>query len=298
MSQIISSVGLGELLAIASSFTFAISQILIRLGMRTTSPLAAAYIINGVVCLSGLTVSLIKGTLFTSSLAPVLWFVVVGLTGPGIGRVCYLNAITRMGLSRSVTITSSTPLWSTLIAVIILGEAPNAWVVAGTFGIVCGVSILSLQENDSRSFKDWFQGALIFPLIASVAYALPPLFSKYAYAYQQTPEVGIAVGFFVANVFLFTFRPLLPGGGEVSVNRAGFFWLLSAGLFSSGSSFFLWTAIMVGDISTTMPLSRTAPIYILILSYFFLGKLAQITKRMVIGTLLVVLGGVLITALR
>lgn len=266
--------------------------------MRTTSPLAAAYIINGTVSLTGLIVSLIKGTLFTSTLPPILWFALVGLAGPGIGRLTYLTGITRMGLGRSVTITSGTPLWSTLIAVIVLGETPNGWVVAGTLGIVCGVSILSVQENDSRSFKDWFQGALIFPLISSVAYALPPLFSKYAYAYQQTPEVGIAVAFSAANVFLIIFRPMIPGDGEVSTNRTGFFWLLTAAMFSAGSSFLLWTAILIGDVSTTIPLSRTAPIYILILSYFFLKTMETITKKMVLGTLLVVIGGVLITALR
>ncbi len=298
MSHIISSVGLAELLAIACSFTFSISQIFIRLGMRTASPLAAAYIINAAVSLTGLIVSLIKGTLLTSTLSPLLWFALVGLVGPGVGRVTYLIGITRMGLGRSVTITSGTPLWSTLIAVIILGETPNGWVVVGTMGIVCGVSILSIQENNSRSFKDWFQGALIFPLISSVAYALPPLFSKYAYVYQQTPEVGIAVAFSTANVFLFMFRPLIPGGGEVSVNRAGFLWLLTAAMFSAASSFFLWTAIMIGDVSTTIPLSRTAPIYILILSYFFLKKMESITTKMVMGTILVVIGGILITALR
>lgn len=298
MNQIISSIGLAELLAIACSFTFSISQIFIRLGMRTTSPLAATFIINSAVSLTGLIVSLINGTLLTSTLTPILWFALVGFVGPGIGRVTYLIGITRMGLGRSVTITSCTPLWSTLIAVIILGETPNGWVLVGTMGIVCGVSILSIQETGSRSFKDWFQGALIFPLISSVVYALPPLFSKYAYVYQQTPEVGIAVAFSAANVFLYMFRPMIPGGDDVSLNRAGFFWLLTAAMFSAASSFLLWTAIMIGDVSTTIPLSRTAPIYILIFSYFFLKKMESITTKMVMGTILVVIGGILITALR
>ncbi len=298
MNELIYAVGPGEFLAICSAFTFSISQILIRLGLRTATPLAAAFIINGVVSLCGLIVSIAKGTLFSSSLTPLLWFAAVGLVGPGIGRISYLIGITRMGLSRSVTITSGTPLWSTLIAVIVLGESPSGWVVVGTLGIVFGVSILSFREDESQTFKSRFQGALIFPLIASIAYALPPLFSKFAYVYQRAPEVGIGVAFLVANVFLFVCRPLIPGRGEVTVNRAGFFWILAAGLFSTGSSFLLWTAIMVGDISTTMPLSRTAPVLILILSYFFLGKLEPITRRMVFGTSMVVIGGVLITALR
>ncbi len=298
MNDLISSIGPGELLAICSAFSFSISQILIRLGMRTATPVAAAFIINGTVSLCGLAVSIFKGTLFNSTLTPLLWFVAVGMVGPGIGRISYLIGITRMGLSRSVTITSSTPLWSTLIAVIVLGEAPTGWVVAGTLGIVFGVSMLSLREDESQTFKSWFQGALIFPLTASISYALPPLFSKFAYIYQRTPEVGIGVAFLVANVFLFVCRPLLPGRGEVTINRAGFLWLFAAGLFSTASSFLLWTAVMVGDISTTMPLSRTAPILILVLSYFFLGKMEPITRRMVFGTIIIVIGGVLITALR
>ena len=161
LTNLISSIGIGELLAICSAFTFATSQILIRLGMRTASPIAAAFIINGVVSLSGFAVSSYKGTLFTSSLVPILWFMAGGLTGPGIGRISYLTSIPRMGLSRSVTITSSTPLWSTLIAVAILGETPSGWVVFGTIGIVLGVSVLSLREDPSQTFKSWLSTRII-----------------------------------------------------------------------------------------------------------------------------------------
>ena len=53
---------------------------------------------------------------------------------------------------------------------------------------------------------------------------------------------------------------------------------------------------MVGNVSTTMPLSRTAPFLILILSYLFLGKIETISRRTIMGTVFVVIGGVLITA--
>ena len=71
-----------------------------------------------------------------------------------------------------------------------------------------------------------------------------------------------------------------------------------AGIFNLVSSFCLWTAIALGSVSTTFPLSRTAPIFALILSYLFLGKLEVITRRIVIGSVTVVIGGVLITAFR
>ncbi len=295
MRALVSSIGLGEVLALFSAVTFATSQVLIRLGMQTATPVATAFIINGVVSVCGLAVSLYRGTLLDSGWMPLFWFAATGMIGPGVGRLSYFIGITRMGLNRSVTITSSTPLWSTLIAVFALGERPSAWTLAGTLGIVCGVSLLSLRQGESQTFRSWFTGALIFPLIASLAYAIPPIFVKFAFVYQKTPEVGIAVAFSVANAFLFLTRPLLPGKGAVSVDRAGFAWIFAAGLFSAASSFLLWTAVMVGDVSTTMPLSRTAPFLILILSYFFLGKMETITRRTILGIAFVVIGGVLIT---
>jgi len=223
---------------------------------------------------------------------------VVGVTGPGIGHIAYFTSINRMGLGRSVTISSCTPLWSTLIAVVFLGERPSAWVIAGTIAIVAGVALLSIQEDRSESFRSWMHGALIYPLVASVAYALPPIFIKLAYAYQPSPAVGIAVAFFMANVVLLAFKSLMPIMGKFEVDRKGFLMLLTAGVFGFLCSFFIWTALSLSIVSTTIPLSRTSPILVIILSYLFLGKHEAITRRIVIGAVSVVIGGILITALR
>ena len=106
--DLIRYVGLGELMAISSALIFAIGQGCIRQGMRTTSPFLAALIINVMVSLGGLTVSLYRGTLQDASLAPLLWFAAIGIAGPGIGRITHLIGITKMGLTRSVTIASAT----------------------------------------------------------------------------------------------------------------------------------------------------------------------------------------------
>ena len=298
MTNLISTIGAGELLAILSSITFSIAQIFIRQGLRSATPLTAALIINSIVSLGGLSISIYRGTLFTSGLAPILWFVAVGFAGPGIGRIAAYIGITRMGLSRSVTISSSTPLWSTLIAITILGESPSGWTIFGTIGIVFGVALVSMREDDSQTFRSWLTGALVFPLIASVAYALPPTFSKMAYVYQQTPAVGMAIAFLTANCLLLTAKPFVPIMGKISAERKDVLLICAAGLLGIASSLSLWTAIMISTVSTTLPLSRTAPILVLLLSYIFLGKQEPITRRMVIGTLFVVLGGVLITAFR
>jgi drug/metabolite transporter (DMT)-like permease len=258
----------------------------------------SALIINAMVCLGGLALSLYRGTIQTSSLPPLLWFVAMGVAGPGIGRISHLIGITRLGLSRSVTIASATPIWATLIAIVVLGESPTLLVFIGTLAIVSGVGLLSIQGDESLAFGAWFRGALIFPLIASVAYAVAPIFVKLAFLHQQTPEVAMAVGFASGNVVLLAGRPFLPRWDENQTRRRDIFWICASGGLNILTAFLLTTSFTLAPISTTLPLSRTAPIWVLLISYLFLGKLERITWRTVVAAVLVVMGGVLITAFR
>ena len=84
------------MLALFSAVTFASSQVLIRLGMQTATPVATAFIINGVVSVCGLAVSLYRGTLLDSGWIPLFWFAATGMVGPGVGRLAYFIGITRM----------------------------------------------------------------------------------------------------------------------------------------------------------------------------------------------------------
>jgi DME family drug/metabolite transporter len=291
-------VGLGELMAISSAVIFALGQGCVRQGMRSASPFLSALIINVMVSMGGLTVSLYRGTLQEATLTPLLWFVAMGIAGPGIGRITHLIGITKLGLNRSVTISSATPIWATLIAIVVLGESPGFSVLLGTMAIVSGVWLLSMREDGSQSFGAWFRGALIFPLIASVAYALAPIFVKLAFAYQQAPGVALAVGFMTGNVVLLAGKPLLPRWDGAPPLRRDVLWLFAAGGINITTAFLLTIAFTLAPISTTLPLSRTAPIWVLLVSYLFLGQLERVTWRTVVAAVMVVTGGVLITAFR
>ena len=291
-------IGPGQLLAIASSITFSVAQTFLRQGMRSVSPLAAALIVNGIVSLGGLTISLLNGALLASKAEAIFWYAAVGVAGPTIGRYCYLVGVSRIGLSRTVPISSAAPIWGTLFAILLLGETPTTMVLLGTLGIVIGVSILGIQDDKSQSFKSWFRGALIFPLAASLAYAIAPIFAKLAYTHQMTPSVGMAVSFATANCILLVTKPILPGQSDIRGDRRGLIWVGGAGAIGICSSYMLWTAFTMASVSTALPLSRIAPIWVLILSYFFLGKLETINRKTVLATICVVAGGVLITAFR
>ena len=56
-------------------------------------------------------------------------------------------------------------------------------------------------------------------------------------------------------------------------------------------------ALSFGAVSVVTPLTATTPIFVLILAHFFLKGVEVLTARVVAGTLLIVLGVYVITAL-
>lgn len=298
MEALFALAGLAEILAILSSVTYAVSQALVRLGMRNATPFGAALVVNGCTAAGGIILSLRDGTLLASTFWPLFWYAMIGVVGPGIGRLFGYIGIIRIGLSRSITISSSTPIWGIAFAALILREAPGPGIILGTLAIVAGVVILSPTGGERERLGGWFQGALIYPVICSLAYALPPVFSKLAYAHQRTPYVGMAVAFSVGNLTILAFKAISPGRVRLSIGRQAWRWFLLGGACSCLSSILLWNAILTGSVSTTLPLSRMVPLWVLLISYFFLGQIERITRRDVAATLLVAAGGALITAFR
>ena len=299
MTQFVSYIGPGELMAVGSSFLYSLTLVVLRYGMRSGTPLAAVLVVNVIVGVGGLTASLFRGTLQTSGPAPILWFAVGGAIAQGVGMITHIIGIERLGVSRSTLIHSSIPLWGVLFAIAALGERPTALVLLGTVCIVGGVSLLTFPEGDeAREFGGWFRGALIYPLVSSVAYAFLPIFSKFAFAHQKTPMVGVAVAYAAGTVVLLAGRKLLPGGGEVRATRQGLLWFALTAGFNVLAAALFWTALMVGNVSTVLPLSRFYPLFVVLLSYLFLGRMERITGRIVLAAVLVVTGGVLIVVFR
>ena len=70
-----------------------------------------------------------------------------------------------------------------------------------------------------------------------------------------------------------------------------------AGLAENTGVLLLIVALTLGAVSVVIPLTAAMPIFVLILSHFFLKGVEVITARVVAGALLIVLGVCVITAL-
>ena len=71
----------------------------------------------------------------------------------------------------------------------------------------------------------------------------------------------------------------------------------AAGLLENAGVFMNVVALSLGTVSVVTPLYGTAPIFVLFLAPFFLRDVETLSGRVILGTLLIVLGVYLITAL-
>lgn len=299
MSGLFAQTGLGEMLAIGASLSYSVSLIGIRQGVRSATPIAGVLILNATVAAAGFVIAASLGTLQKSTLVPVLLYLIGGCMGQGIGQITNAIGIEKMGVSRSVPIQSSTPIFSVTFAMIFLGERPGAAVGVGTLLIVAGVCLLSASERrDEQSFRSFFRGALIYPLASALSYGILPVLANYAFSYQRTPIVGFACAFSGGTLLLLATRPLLPGGGELKADARAVRWFLFAALTTTAAAAMFWTAMSVAPVSTVLPLSRLVPLWVVLWTYLFLGSLERITSRLLLAALMVVAGGALITAFK
>ncbi len=299
MSGLFAQAGWGELLAIGASISYSTSLIAIRQGVRSATPIAGVLILSSTVSVLGLVIAAARGTLQESMLTPVLIFMLGGCLGQGVGQLTNAIGIERMGVSRSVPIQSSTPIFSVTFAMMFLGERPGVGVAMGTVLIVAGVCLLSLGERRAdQSFKNFFQGALVYPLTSALSYGLLPVLANVAFSYQKTPIMGFACAFTAGTVLLAVTRPLLPDGGKLEADRRAVYLFLGAGITTTLAAIMFWTAMSIAPVSTVLPLSRLVPLWVVLWTYLFLGGLERITSRIVLAAGMVVAGGVLITAFK
>jgi uncharacterized membrane protein len=280
------------LVALASAFANAASTILIRQGLRSGATFTAFWI-NLVVGTIGLwiAVALTEG-LGRLSARSLLLFTLAGLIGTTGGRLLRFDAIERVGASIAAALTNLNPLVSTALAVMLLGERVTVPIVLGTVVIVIGTTLLSIGG--------WHIGVrpaqLAVPLLSALCFGIVAILRKAGLSHAG-PVLGSAIN---ASTALVAFTAFLLASGQhatmVSRGRS-LAYFLASGVAENAAVFLTVVALGLGTVSVVTPLTATAPIFVLFMTLAFLRGVERLTPRIVAGTVLIVLGVYLITAL-
>jgi len=81
----------------------------------------------------------------TQAVAPeaAVWFAAVGIMGSCLGRVFNYLGVARLGAARATPLINISPLFTTILALVFLGEQVTFRVFGGVVSIVAGVAVLT-----------------------------------------------------------------------------------------------------------------------------------------------------------
>ena len=224
----------------------------------------------------------------------IVLFALAGLIGTVGGRIFRFVSIEKVGPSISAALTNLHPLVATALAILLLGEHVTLPVVAGTMIIVLGTVLLSLGNQGRTGFKTWH---LALPLGSAVCFGTVAILRKLGLGHVGV-IVGSAINVTTAFVAYTAFMIAAGRGRAMIGDRSGFGWFLAAGVAENSSVFLNVVALGLGTVSVVSPLVGSSPIFVLLLSFLYLRGAEVLTARIIVGTLLTVVGVVLITISR
>jgi transporter family protein len=279
-------------LALAAALLSAVATIFVRQGLRGSDPYTGAWI-SMIVGAVGLWICVFAaGGVGEVSTRSLLLFAAAGLIGTVGGRLTRFLAIEKVGAAVSAAVGSLTPLIASLLAILLLGERVTLPILVGTVVITIGTVLLS-TSGERLGFRPW---QIVWPLISATCFGIVQIIRKMGLA-DMGPVLGTSINLTAAAI-AFSALMLASGHRGIYVCRGRpLIHFILAGLTENAGVFLTIVALTLGAVSVVIPLTATTPIFVLILSHFFLRGLEVITARVVLGTVLIVLGVCVITAL-
>lgn len=273
---------------LASSHVF-YRDALIRLSPETTTILANASV--GVFALAFYALAGASGPV---RLQGALYYALAGVCANFLTRYISYNAVVHIGMSRTQVMSQVRPIFSTLIAVVVLGERPAAPVVLGTCAIICGGALL-VRERDPAGGRIALAYYLL-PVLGGFTFALAPTLRKLAFEHLPAVSLGLVISSAAGVAVQLAASPLLrrKSVAPSQWDRRSLVAIASGGLVNMLAAVCFWVALKQDQVAHVVPLRRTSVLFVLLFSWIFYRNLERVTPRVVAGGVLSAAGAFLI----
>jgi drug/metabolite transporter (DMT)-like permease len=220
-------------------------------------------------------------------------FLLAGLLQPGVGQLFVTKAIELAGASRSSVVFGMAPLVSVTIALLLLGEPASVPLIVGAVLIVGGGIELARERAKPEHVRRF---GLVLAFVATVLFATRDNLLRHLAVGTSVPPAVAALAALLGGALVIgpALGPRLRGHTILRPSLP----FLVVGVFFGLSYVSLFEAYYRGRVTVVSPLIATESLWGIVLSIIFIREVEVVGRRLVIGALLVVAGGVLITAFR
>ena len=286
----------GIALALLSALSLGLSQILVRKNIEKSN----FVYISLTVTIMGNIILWPLAFMFTdlNTLNPegLLLFIVAGLLAPGIARLFYFKGMQTAGISANASIFATYPIFTSIMAVSLLGEALSIENWIGLVCVIAGVIFIgrNINNNDTQT-KHTSKKGLIVPVVGSLAIAFSQIVRKESLNIYNQPLLGVAMGYTAALIVYLLVIAFSKTSRTRKFSRQDIhlFWKPGVGIAAGWLlSFFALSQEMV---SIVVPILQTELLFILFFAYIFLRNLEKISFKLIVNAILIVVGVILIS---
>jgi drug/metabolite transporter (DMT)-like permease len=271
-----------DILALTASVGWAVNGILVRKGSRYSSVTSAVFLslLATVTFLWSISWWFFPAG-FTRSSA-LVYFVLGGMIQPAFVRFLNYTGISRLGVSRSQSIRAVTPLFASIIALIVLHERPGTKVCVAILLTVIGIALVSYRREGE---SDWRGIDLLFPLSAAILAAFSQNLRKAGLIILHNPLVAAAI---TTSTSLIVFAFVIGISGNIRSlfpRRESLRFYGAAALISTTSQILSFAALSQGDVSVIVTLTSTSPLFTVAFSSIFLKDQEKVDLMVVTGVI-------------
>lgn len=273
-------------LALCSAALFGGMTVALRPAVaRGDDPLVGALL----TVLPALCVALVAAAIAGDWHVAAVWpFALAGILGPGISQVLFTLAIRDAGPSRTSATVGMAPLFAVTFSFVLLGEPLVAGIAFGAVLIATGGVLLASESGRPAHVKTI---GLVFALTAAFVFAFRDTFVRWlAVDTTVAPELAISATLVAGGLTILV--AILVSRTRLSFGSLPYF--VPAGLMFGLSYVSLYEAFFRGRLSVVAPLVATESLWGVGLSAVFLRQIEGVGRRLVVGALFVVAGGILI----
>jgi drug/metabolite transporter (DMT)-like permease len=212
-------------------------------------------------------------------------FAIVGLFYPAAVTMLTYESNRLLGPTLTGTISSSTPLFATALAVFVLGEQLTPAIVAGGLTIVVALALMSWQRGGGAT-RGW---RLLLPISGAALRGVAQTLSKAGLLLWPSPFAASLIGYTVSGAAIWSATLVLRDREQGPFRAAALPWFVAAGVLNGCAVLLLYQALHVGRVAVVAPLVALYPLFTMVFSAVFL-KTEVLTRRTVFGAVLAVAG--------
>ena len=286
-------------LSLLAGLGFGSAAIFARVGMQGIKPLSNTLISVIVSSVPAVILALVfaRSDIRALPLIAIFWFFCLGAVNFLGGRTLGYQAINRVGASRTAAILGTSAVFSAIFAIGITGERPHFLVLLGTAGVVVGL-IITVGESFGRSWtgERRFLVGYLLAFSAAASYGGTNVVAKEMTQAYGSPLMIAAFSLIFGVMLLFplagrdTLRDLRAGRSDLTfIVFAGL-----SGLAAITAVISLYYALQRADVVVVSPIVSVNPLVTLLLAHIFISRLESITKQVVAGINLAVVGVIVV----